>query len=111
MKRPRRLRSGREGPPQKGSGPSCNSRAHSLPRIRFSAEKIPTPSRRASIKAPHVFAAILAQALGECLTAIIAVDSTSTQVLLGTYSRALRAMTSAKRASRRWRRRRLLNAE
>ena len=45
-----------------------------------------------------------AQELGECLARVIAADSTGTQALLDTYSRALRVMASAKRASCRRRR-------
>ena len=106
MNPPRPLRSGREGPPPKKGPP--HGRAAALPREdRTSADRILAPRRAATAKAPHAFAVTLAQELGGCLARIIAADSTGTQALLDTYSRSLRVMTAAKRASCRWRRRTL----
>ena len=64
--------------------------------------QFPTLARRA-------LTATLAQALGECLARIIVADSAANRssTLLDIYSRTLRVMTSAKRRSRRWRRRTL----
>ena len=101
MKRLRRLRSGKEGPPpEKGAPPG---RAAALRQDRTLIRTLSTPRRAATAKAPHAFAVTLAQELGECLARIIAADSTGTQALLDT-SRALRVMTAAKRASCRCRR-------
>ena len=102
--RPSPIEAGESSPPKKGAPPG---RAAALLRQdRTAIRTVSIPRRRATAKAPHAFTATLAQAFGECLARVIVADSTGIG-LLNICSRTLRVMTSAKRASCRWRRRTL----
>ena len=94
-----------EGPPLKKEAALGGA---ALTRTRFPGRTIHTLRRRARAKCRvedrTAFAEAIAQVLDQCL------DSPGV-VLLNTYRHALRVMTSAKRASRRWRRHTLFNVK
>jgi hypothetical protein len=93
-----------EGPPLKKEAALGGA---ALTRIGSSVRTIHTPRRCATVKASSAdggFTATLVQALGECLARVIVADSGGASALLDIYCRMLRAMTSVKRAFRRWRR-------